>query len=131
MLKCPVITEDTCLCFNALGGLPGVYIKWFLARLHPEGLYRLLHGWSDKSAVALCTFAYSDGQSEEVRLFQGRCEGEIVEPRGSREFGWDPVFQPQGYKLTYAEMDKAEKNKISHRAKALEELRKNLNSMMN
>ncbi|XP_053527055.1 inosine triphosphate pyrophosphatase isoform X2 [Artibeus jamaicensis] len=69
----PVLVEDTCLCFNALGGLPGPYIKWFLEKLKPEGLHQLLAGFEDKSAYALCTFAFSSGDaSEPVRLFRGR-----------------------------------------------------------
>ncbi|TMS20731.1 Inosine triphosphate pyrophosphatase [Larimichthys crocea] len=47
----PVIVEDTCLCFKALGGLPGPYIKWFLDKLKPEGLHKLLAGFEDKSGV--------------------------------------------------------------------------------
>lgn len=115
----PVIIEDTCLCFNAMKGLPGPYIKWFLDKLGPEGLYDMLRAWDDKSAYALCTFAYCDGNLDDIRLFQGRTEGEIVSPRGPRNFGWDPCFQPTGYNLTYAEMGPEEKNKISHRSKAL------------
>lgn len=119
----PVLVEDTCLCFNALGGLPGPYIKWFLEKLKPEGLHQLLAGFEDKSAYALCTFAFSTGNaSEPVRLFRGRTSGRIVVPRGCRDFGWDPCFQPDGYEQTYAEMPKAEKNAISHRYRALREL---------
>ncbi|XP_020019464.1 inosine triphosphate pyrophosphatase isoform X2 [Castor canadensis] len=69
----PVLVEDTCLCFNALGGLPGPYIKWFLEKLKPEGLHQLLAGFEDKSAYALCTFALSTGDpSNPVLLFRGR-----------------------------------------------------------
>ncbi|XP_009271598.1 PREDICTED: inosine triphosphate pyrophosphatase [Aptenodytes forsteri] len=119
----PVIVEDTCLCFNALGGLPGPYIKWFLEKLKPEGLYKLLAGFEDKSAYALCTFAFSTGNPEEpVKLFKGQTHGLIVEPRGPRDFGWDPCFQPDGYNQTYAELPKAVKNLISHRYRALSEL---------
>ncbi|CAO2578773.1 Inosine triphosphate pyrophosphatase [Lemmus lemmus] len=116
----PVLVEDTCLCFNALGGLPGPYIKWFLEKLKPEGLHQLLAGFEDKSAYALCTFALSTGDpSQPVLLFRGQTAGRIVMPRGSRDFGWDPCFQPDGYEQTYAEMPKAEKNAISHRFRAL------------
>ncbi|XP_043405176.1 inosine triphosphate pyrophosphatase isoform X2 [Chelonia mydas] len=119
----PVIVEDTCLCFNALGGLPGPYIKWFLEKLKPEGLYKLLAGFEDKSAYALCTFAFSTGNPEDpVKLFKGQTCGRIVEPRGPRDFGWDPCFQPDGYDQTYAELPKAVKNSISHRYRALKEL---------
>ncbi|XP_044752138.1 inosine triphosphate pyrophosphatase [Coccinella septempunctata] len=124
LVKAPVIVEDTCLCFNALKGLPGPYIKWFLGNLGPEGLYKLLAGFEDKTAQAVCTFAYHSGvESEEVLLFKGITNGEIVEPRGPRDFGWDPCFQPNGFSQTYAEMPKEEKNKISHRFKALDLLR--------
>lgn len=124
IIQGPVIVEDTCLCFNALNGLPGPYIKWFLQKLKPEGLYKLLSGFDDKSAEVVCTFAYHSGVPDtEVILFQGKTSGEIVEPRGGRDFGWDPCFQPIGYDKTYAEMPKEEKNKISHRFKALDKLK--------
>lgn len=125
IIKGPVLVEDTCLCFNALGGLPGPYIKWFLDKLKPEGLYKLLHGFEDKTAYAMCTFAYSSGRPEEpIQLFIGKTDGMIVEPRGPKDFGWDPCFQPDGYSLTFAEMSKSEKNSISHRGKALAALKK-------
>merc|ERR1712137_1197361 len=88
-LKRPVIVEDTCLCFNALEGLPGPYIKWFLSKLGHDGLNKMLAGWEDKSAYALCTFAYSDGNpANPIQVFIGRTEGRIVVPRGPRNFGW-------------------------------------------
>ncbi|XP_056379227.1 inosine triphosphate pyrophosphatase [Hyla sarda] len=122
-IRGPVIVEDTCLCFNALGGLPGPYIKWFLDKLKPEGLHRMLAGFEDKSAYALCTFAYSRGEPEEpVLLFRGKTPGQIVSPRGPRDFGWDPCFQPDGFDQTYAELPKEVKNSISHRYRALKEL---------
>ncbi|ELT90051.1 hypothetical protein CAPTEDRAFT_225505 [Capitella teleta] len=121
----PILIEDTCLCFNALKGMPGPYIKWFLSAVGPEGLYKMLQGFEDKSAYAVCTFAYYSGNpQDEVKLYQGRTEGEIVDPRGPRDFGWDPCFQPTGYQQTYAEMSKDLKNSISHRGKALDALRK-------
>ncbi|XP_029178481.1 inosine triphosphate pyrophosphatase isoform X2 [Nylanderia fulva] len=124
LINGPVIIEDTCLCFNALKGLPGPYIKWFLEKLGPEGLHKMLDGWEDKSAEAVCTFAYCSGEAgAEVFLFQGRTQGSIVSPRGPRDFGWDPCFQPQDHHMTYAELPKEIKNKISHRRKALEALR--------
>ncbi|XP_045458704.1 inosine triphosphate pyrophosphatase [Melitaea cinxia] len=119
----PVFIEDTSLCFNALKGLPGPYIKWFLEKLKPEGLHQLLTGWEDKSAEAVCTFAYSPGDGKDVVIFQGITKGTIVSPRGSRDFGWDCIFQPVGYDKTYGELPKEEKNKISHRYRALDKLR--------
>ncbi|KAI1500923.1 putative ham1 family protein [Biscogniauxia marginata] len=117
----PVLVEDTCLCFNALGGLPGPYIKWFMKSIGHEGLNNLLAAYEDKSAQAVATFGFSKGPGHDVLLFQGRTDGKIVPARGPAQFGWDPIFEYEGQ--TYAEMDKVEKNKISHRFKALEKLR--------
>ncbi|GAB1600894.1 inosine triphosphate pyrophosphatase-like isoform X1 [Argonauta hians] len=120
IVKGPVVVEDTALCFNALGGLPGPYIKWFLDKLKPEGLHRLLNGFEDKSAYALCTLAFSTGNPETpVLLFRGKTDGTIVDPRGPRDFGWDPCFQPGDFDQTYAEMPKELKNSLSHRGKAV------------
>eukprot|EP01132_Coremiostelium_polycephalum_P004040 gene4040-5057_t len=123
----PVLIEDTCLCYNALKGLPGPYIKWFLDSIKPEGLYTLLAGFEDKSAYALCNFAYSEGPGFEPIVFEGRTNGKIVPPRGPRDFGWDPVFQPDGFEQTYAEMDKSLKNTISHRTRSLQLVKQFLN----
>ena len=85
----------------------------------------MLSAYEDKSAYALCTFAYSSGNpKDEIILFHGKTDGEIVEPRGPRTFGWDPCFLPDGFDKTYAELDKDVKNGISHRGRSLEELRK-------
>ncbi|XP_043288159.1 inosine triphosphate pyrophosphatase [Venturia canescens] len=124
VVKGPVIVEDTCLCFNAMNGLPGPYIKWFLEKLGPEGLHKMLDGWKDKGAEAICTFAYTSGDADEsVILFKGCTKGTIVSPKGPRDFGWDPVFLPDGYNQTYAELPKSVKNQISHRHRALKKLK--------
>jgi len=122
----PCVIEDTSLCFNALGGLPGPYIKWFLKAIHHQGLNNLLAAYPDKSAYALCVFAFCAGPGQPVHVFEGRTEGKIVPARGPADaFGWDPVFEPiEGRGRTYAEMPKEEKNLISHRRRALEKLRK-------
>lgn len=124
IVKAPVLVEDTCLCFNAMNGLPGPYIKWFHDKLGPDGTHKMLDGWEDKSAEAVCTFAYSSGKPEDpVLLFKGRTQGTIVSPKGSRDFGWDPIFQPDGYTQTYAELPEALKNTISHRHSALQKVK--------
>ncbi|KAF2417995.1 Ham1-like protein [Tothia fuscella] len=117
----PVLVEDTCLCFKAYNDLPGPYIKWFLQALGPLELYKMLEGFEDKSAQAVATFAYSEGPGHEPILFQGRTDGKIVPSRGPTVFGWDSAFEYEGQ--TYAEMPKLEKNKISHRGKALDKLK--------
>lgn len=120
-----VMVEDTSLCFNAMGGLPGPYIKWFLEKLGHDGLNRMLAGFDDKTAYAQCIFAFSRGPDdpEPPRVFVGRTDGRIVAARGPADFGWDPVFEPDGFGQTYAEMDKDVKNGISHRYRALDKLR--------
>ncbi|BGP37090.1 nucleoside triphosphate pyrophosphohydrolase ham1 [Rhodotorula kratochvilovae] len=121
----PCITEDTALAFEALGGLPGPFIKYFMKAVGHEGLNNMLAGFPSKRATAICTFAYSAGPGSEPIIFEGKTEGKIVPARGPTHFGWDPVFEPEESNgLTYAEMDGAEKNKISHRYRALEKLRK-------
>ncbi|TVY49499.1 Inosine triphosphate pyrophosphatase [Lachnellula occidentalis] len=138
-VKGPVLVEDTCLCFNALGELPGPYIKWFLQAVGPQGLNNLLAGFPDKSAQAVCTFAYCEGPGHEPIIFQGRTDnlGQDSTTERPNEFrygtspessityslliGWDPIFEYEGQ--TYAEMEKVEKNKISHRFRALEKLK--------
>ncbi|KAF8227612.1 Ham1-like protein [Tricholoma matsutake] len=127
--KSACITEDTALCFAALNGLPGPYIKYFLEGLGHQGLNDLLTGFPTKAAWALCTFAYSAGPGSEPILFEGRTDGKIVPARGDPVFGWDPVFEPDGVGQTYAEMDPVEKNKISHRFQALTKLREYLQSL--
>ncbi|KAJ1977647.1 acetyl-coenzyme A synthetase 2 [Dimargaris xerosporica] len=123
IIKGPVITEDTSLCFNAMNGLPGPYIKWFLKNLGTDGLNKMLIGFEDKSAFALCTLAYCAGPGDEPVLFEGKTLGTIVPPRGPGVFGWDSAFQPDGHDKTYAELDPAVKNTISHRFRALELLK--------
>lgn len=59
-------------------------------------------------------------------MFVGRTPGHVVPARGPLDFGWDPIFQPEGYSQTYAEMDKGTKNTISHRYRALDKLRSHL-----
>lgn len=116
--------------------------------LGPAKLHHMLDGFDDKSAEAVCTFAYCEGPGHEPVLFQGRTDGKLVASRGPTLFGkypsihptkveymltcntgWDSCFEYQG--TTYAEMDKSEKNKISHRAKALDKLKAWLASNVN
>jgi len=118
----PCIVEDTSLCFNAMAGLPGPYVKWFLKALGPTGLYRMLNGFEDKTAMAVCTIAYVNEQGE-VNVFSGETNGTIVEPTVVETFGWDSCFMPHGYDVTYAQMPKEEKNLISHRLKAMFKLK--------
>ena len=120
-LEGPILVEDTSLCFNAYGGLPGPYIKYFLKAIKQEGLYKMACAFDDHSAYAQSIFGLQKDEKSEPHLFIGKTEGEIVSPRGQKNFGllgWDPCFQPNCSKKTYAEMEEDEKNKISHRGKS-------------
>jgi len=119
----PVLVEDTGLCFNAMKGLPGPYIKWFLEKLGHEGLNRMLSGFGDYSAYAECTFTFMRSKDATPVTFVGRTPGRIVPARGPTHFGWDPIFEPEGYDQTYAEMPHDLKNSISHRGRALDQVK--------
>lgn len=118
IVKRPLITEDTCLCLNGLNGLPGPYIRSFAEKLGVGKIPRMLDGFSDKSAYALCTLGYFDGK--EVKLFQGRVDGMIVEAGGEPDaFGFDLIFKPDGYDGTFGQLDPSIKSQISHRSRAV------------
>lgn len=121
-VKGPVLVEDTCLEFDALGGMPGPYVKWFLKQVGAKGLHDMLVAFPNKKAKAICTMSYCDGESSDIHVFQGVVEGEIVEPRGDGGFGWDGIFKPSGYDKTYAELDSKVKCSISHRTLATNKL---------
>ena len=74
----PVMVEDTSLCFNALNGLPGQYIKWFYEALGNEGLDKLLAGFTDRSAYAECVLSFSLGKGFPVKTFVGIAEGKTL-----------------------------------------------------
>jgi len=82
----PVLVEDTCLCFHALKDLPGPYIRYFLDAIGNNGLVNLLAAYDDKSAHAVCTFAYSEGPGCEPILFQGTMEVSIPHSRPLKSF---------------------------------------------
>lgn len=116
----PVLVEDVSFVFNALGKLPGPLIKWFLKELGNVGLCRLLDG-KDRRCVATVCYGYHDGTS--VRLFSGSMAGSVAEaPRGENSFGWAPIFIPEGFDKTYAELTNEEQAPIAMRNKALSKL---------
>lgn len=122
IIKKPVLVEDVSLVFNALGNkLPGPLIKWFLHTLGNDGLCRLLNGYKDRSAVAEVQFGLCN--KDGIKVFSGIMKGVIApEPRGSTDFGWDPIFIPEGFTKTRGEMTEEEKHFVSMRRPALEDL---------
>ncbi|MBA3733071.1 non-canonical purine NTP pyrophosphatase [Patescibacteria group bacterium] len=119
------IVEDNSLYLEALNGLPGPLIKWFMKTIGNLGLHRLAESFGNFKAEAKVIIGFSDS-NKNISFFEGSIRGTIVSPRGEG-FGWDPIFQPEGYSETFGEMSAEEKNKISMRKIAVEKLREFLN----
>ncbi|WP_328799491.1 RdgB/HAM1 family non-canonical purine NTP pyrophosphatase [Sandaracinobacteroides hominis] len=129
----PALSDDSGLCVEALGGEPGVYTAdwaetpngrdWLLAMTKVEDRLKALGPNVSRAASFVCTLAlvWPDGREE---LYEGVMPGSLTwPPRGALGFGYDPVFVPEGYTQTFAEMDPAEKQAISHRARAFAKLK--------
>jgi non-canonical purine NTP pyrophosphatase (RdgB/HAM1 family) len=115
----PIIVEDVSAGLDKLGGLPGPFIKYFELEMGLDALYQLA-GEEGATAFAICTICYYDGATYVVA--QGETHGTVVAPRGDNGFGFDAVFKPEGCDKTYGELTPEEKNKVSHRGKALKVL---------
>ncbi len=125
LLGTPVLVEDSALTFEALNGLPGTLIKWFLESLGTEGLTKLLLGYENRAATAQTCFALCDETG--VHLFRGTRKGRVSDsPKGETKFGWNPIFIPEGNELTWAEMDFAQQSETSMRRLAIEKLQEYL-----
>ena len=118
--------DDTGLEVDALGGAPGVYSARYAGPGHDsEANMRLLlanlDGIVDRRARFRTVIALIEGSEE--RQFEGIVEGSITtEPGGVGGFGYDPVFMPEGFGMTFAEMDADAKNAVSHRGRAMRSL---------
>ena len=132
------LADDSGLEVDYLGGAPGVYSARFAGEdgndaKNNEKLLKLLDGLKkeDRKAkfVSVITMVFPDG---EVLTARGECPGRIITaPAGENGFGYDPLFVPDGYDKTFAQLTAEEKNRISHRAKALEKLEQLLNERKN
>lgn len=129
----PSLAEDSGLEVEALGGAPGIRSARFAGEKATDQeniakLLRALEGVEGKGRRArfVCVAVLSLPGGEEL-IAEGELEGHIAyEPRGIHGFGYDPVFIPEGYEKTLGELGPAVKDKISHRKKALEQLKKEL-----
>ena len=121
ILTRPVLVEDSGLAIHAWGGFPGALVKWVEKSAGVPAIARMLDGFSDRSATAVCAIGYCDGG--EVVTARGEIHGAIApEPRGTGGFGWDVIFVPDGSDRTFAEMSGEEKDRISHRRRAWDDL---------
>ena len=118
----PVIVEDAGLFVDALKGFPGPYAAYAYKTVGNKGLLKLMQNVDDRKARFRSAIAYCDREKAPV-VFEGEAEGEItvVERvgKGRAGFGFDPIFEPSGSGKTFAEMALEEKNRFSHRAKAV------------
>lgn len=121
--KLPALSDDSGLAVCALGGDPGIYsARWAgptkdfsLAMRKVEDA---MQGKSDRRAAFVCALALA-WPGGDCEIFEGRIEGTLVwPPRGTKGFGYDPMFVPEGGTLTFGEMEPAAKHAISHRARA-------------
>ncbi len=121
----PCLADDSGLCVDALGGRPGVYsARYAPNRDFDKAMTMLINelkdsGSDDWSAHFSCVLALKE-PDKPTRFYEGKVEGIITaDRRGSNGFGFDPVFIPQGYERTFAEMSSEEKRNLSHRGKAV------------
>ena len=139
-----ILADDSGLEVDTLDGAPGVHSARFASPLGEVGgnasdaannakLLLMLEGVAEwaRSAHFRCVLAlirWAGRQGEPVRLFEGSCEGHIaLAPSGEGGFGYDPLFIPHGYDVSFAALEASVKNRLSHRAQALERLRLWLN----
>jgi len=116
----PVIVEDTGLFVEALNGFPGPYSSYVYRTIGIRGLLKLLWGVEERKAYFKSVVAFCNPE-EKVKHFHGVVYGKIAEEaKGSGGFGFDPIFEPNEEPgKTFAEMTIEEKNRFSHRARAL------------
>ncbi|OGF82521.1 hypothetical protein A3B18_00770 [Candidatus Giovannonibacteria bacterium RIFCSPLOWO2_01_FULL_46_13] len=125
-IKSPVIVEDVSLEFEALGGLPGPFIRFFVEKMPFENICSLVDGKTRK-ATARCVYGYYDG--ENLKLFEGELGGEVSKvPAGDNGYGWDRIFIPEGYSVTRAELNEEDYQKTYLQIKPLAELKEFLTS---
>ena len=128
----PALADDSGIEIDGLGGAPGVYTAdWAETPNGRDFVMAMTRSWNELEAASapeprtarFCStlvLAWPDGHDE---VFAGVMAGQIVWPmRGDQGHGYDPIFQPEGYDVTFGEMDRWEKNKISHRADAFAKL---------
>ncbi|NCU19985.1 RdgB/HAM1 family non-canonical purine NTP pyrophosphatase [Candidatus Falkowbacteria bacterium] len=128
----PALADDSGIEVEALGGAPGVYTAdWAETPQGRDFVMAMTRTWAELEAInaplprrarfrSTLVLAWPDGHDE---VFEGKVEGQVIWPmRGAQGHGYDPMFQPEGFDITFAQMDPAQKNVISHRADAFRKL---------
>lgn len=121
VVKEPVVVEDTSLEFKALGGLPGPFIKHFIAQMPEKDICALVNG-KDRSARARCMIGYFDGENE--AYFEGGMDGKVAEkPAGDGGYGFDRMFIPEGFNVTRAEQNAEDHKTVYLKIKPIMQLK--------
>ncbi len=126
ILKKPVIIDDVSFEVEAWNSFPGPLIKWILKAGGPDLLIKMMEGQKNRSATARLAIGFHDGKNEYI--FFGETKGVIAnEVRDDNGFGFDRLFIPEGYDMTYSELPPEVKDEISHRGRGLAKFKDFLN----
>jgi len=116
----PFIIEDAGLFIDSLNGFPGVYSAYVYYTIGCRGILKLMEKKENRKAVFKSVYAYYNTKKE---IFTGKCKGVISkEIKGNKGFGYDPIFISESGDKTFGQMNPEEKNRVSHRGKALDKL---------
>jgi len=135
VLGFPALADDSGLMVKALDGAPGVYSARYAGAKATDKennlkLLSALRGIEDRQAAFMCVIAIAVPRGPAL-IYEGRCEGLVTEDmRGHQGFGYDPVFYYPPLEKTFAEMPQEEKNRISHRGKAMAQLKNELEKVL-
>lgn len=121
------IVEDTSLYMDCLNWLPWPLIKWFLQELWNDGIFNIADKHGNYGVLAKTIIGYWDNNWE-IRFFEGSIEWKIIKPEVESDFGWAPIFRPNGYDCSFAELSIEQRNKMSMRWKALDQLKEFLDN---
>ena len=134
-LGLPALADDSGLVVPALGGHPGVRSARYAGngaddRANNLKLLKAMEGVKNRKAAFECVIAVAVPRGPSL-IYEGKCEGEIIQtPAGDQGFGYDPLFYCPPLKKTFAQMSLEEKNRVSHRGKAMAELREEFDKIL-
>lgn len=135
ILGVPTLADDSGLCVDALGGAPGVWSARYggpdiTDQQRCEKLLESLRGKENRAAAFECVISIAVPTGAAL-TYEGRCEGVIADaPSGENGFGYDPVFYFPEFKKTFAQLSAAEKNRVSHRGRALAEVKNEFDKVL-